>query len=146
MDSKADAVCQHGNEGRNRTNFWQTLNDYCKQSSADGYPGADFVIKDFELNNCWLKSCRVTTMLPVSGTPIKTLCLCTIFSQVIERDISLCFTNLIRLNSNEIKLIAWPQKVVAGIKLIECATRSRSAHRSAQIAPQRSRSAQGSLT
>ena len=42
----------------------------------------------------------------------------------------MCFTNLIRINSNEIKLIAWPYnmvKVVAGIKLIECAANARDA-------------------
>ena len=53
MDSKADAVCRPGNEGKNRTDFYRTLNDYCRQSSVDGYLGADFVIKDFELNNRW---------------------------------------------------------------------------------------------
>ena len=51
MDSKADAVCRPGNEGKNRTDFYRTLNDYCRQSSVDGYLGADCVIKDFELNN-----------------------------------------------------------------------------------------------
>ena len=53
MDSKADAVCRRGNEGKNRPKFYRTLNDYCKQSSVDGYLGADFVIRDFELNNRW---------------------------------------------------------------------------------------------
>ena len=53
MDSKADAVCRPGNEGKNRPKFYRTLNDYCKQSSVDGYLGADFVIRDFELNNRW---------------------------------------------------------------------------------------------
>ena len=59
MESKADAVCQPENKGENRTDFWQTLNSYCKQSSVNEYLGADFVIKDFELNNHWLKSCHV---------------------------------------------------------------------------------------
>ena len=53
MESKADAVCQPENKGENRTDFWQTLNSYCKQSSVNEYLGADFVIKDFELNNRW---------------------------------------------------------------------------------------------
>ena len=63
MVDEADAVCRPGNEGKNRTDFYRTLNDYCRQSSVSGYLGADFVIKDFELNKRWLKSCRVTTKL-----------------------------------------------------------------------------------
>ena len=124
MVDEADAVCRPGNEGKNRTDFYRTLNDYCRQSSVDGYSGADFVIKDFELNNRWLKSCRVTTTLPVSGTPIRTLCMCTIFSQAIESVISLCFINLKGIDLKEIRVIARLQnmvKVVAGIKLIVCA-------------------------
>ena len=52
MDSKADAVCRPGNEGKNRPKLYQTLNDYCRQSSVDGYLGTDFVRRDFKLNNC----------------------------------------------------------------------------------------------
>ena len=29
MESKADAVCRPGNEGKNRTDFYRTLNDCC---------------------------------------------------------------------------------------------------------------------
>ena len=53
MVDEADAVCRPGNKGKIGTDFYRTLNDYCRQSSVDGYPGADFVIKDFELNNRW---------------------------------------------------------------------------------------------
>ena len=62
-------------------------------------------------------------MLPVSGTPIRTLCLCTIVSQAIESDISLCFINLKRIKLKEIRLIARPYNMVkvARIKLIVCA-------------------------
>ena len=52
MEVKADAVCRPGNEGKNRTDFYRTLNDYCRYMcslhSVDGYLGADCVIKDFE--------------------------------------------------------------------------------------------------